>query len=136
MKDGSLKVSKVADKLFMGRDIIHVGLWPKDGDTNFYTMVYFDAATEKSFAKRFQIGGLSREKLYSLVQSEGSEVLYLHVAKTEEAMPKKLKVLLDGRSGARVREVDMDMTQIPVSARTAKGVTVTKWKIKDVKNVK
>jgi topoisomerase IV subunit A len=62
MADGSLKVTKVADKVFMGRDIIHCAILPADGDKNFYTMVYQDGASGKAFAKRFQIGGLSRDK--------------------------------------------------------------------------
>jgi topoisomerase-4 subunit A len=133
MRDGSLKVSKVADKVFMGRDILHVAVWPKDGDTNFYTMVYQDKESGKAFAKRFQIGGLSRDKLYPLVKSEGSKVIYLEVSKTEKEMPKKLTIFIDGRSGARVREFSFDLATIPVSTRAAKGVTVSKWPVKDVK---
>ena len=133
MRDGSLKVSKVADKVFMGRDIIHCAIFPKDGDPNFYTMVYQDKETGKAFAKRFQIGGLSRDKLYPLTKSEGSKVVYLEVSKTEKEMPKKLQVFLDGRSGARVREFEFDLTPVPVSSRTSKGLTVSKWPVKDVK---
>ena len=48
-------------------------------------------------------------------------------------MPKSVHVSLDGRSGARVRELDFDLSGIPISTRTAKGVTVTKWTIKSVK---
>jgi topoisomerase-4 subunit A len=48
-------------------------------------------------------------------------------------MPAMLHVSLDGRSGARVRELDFDLTQLPVSSRTSKGLTVTKWTIKEVK---
>jgi topoisomerase IV subunit A len=133
MRDGSLKVTKVADKTFMGRDIIHVAIWPKDGDQNFYTMVYQDGESGKAFAKKFQIGGLSRDKLYPLAKSENSKVLYLDVAKSEKEMPKSLHVSLDGRSGARVRELDFDLTPVPVSTRTSKGLTITKWTVKDVK---
>jgi topoisomerase-4 subunit A len=133
MRDGSLKVAKVADKVFMGREIIHVAIFPKDGDTAFYTMVYQDKETGKAFAKRFQIGGLSRDKLYPLVKSDGSRVVWLDVAKTEKEMPKQIKVFIDGRSGARVREVDFDLTTVPVSTRTSKGLTVSKWPVKDVK---
>ena len=133
MRDGSLKVSKVADKVFMGRDIIHCAVFPKDGDAAFYTMVYQDKATGKAFAKKFQIGGLSRDKLYPLVKSEGSKVVYLEVSKSEKEMPKTIHVSIDGRSGARVREIDFDLTAVPVSTRSAKGLTVTKWPIKDVK---
>jgi topoisomerase-4 subunit A len=133
MRDGSLKVSKVADKVFMGRDIIHCAVFPKDGDPNFYTMVYQDKESGKAFAKKFQIGGLSRDKLYPLVKSEGSKVVYLEVSKAEKDMPKSLHVFIDGRSGARVREIDFDLGNVPVSSRSAKGLTVTKWPVKDVK---
>ena len=132
MKDGSLKVSKVADKVFMGREIIHIAIWPKEGDTNFYTMVYQDGETGKSFAKRFQIGGLSRDKLYPLVKSENSRIVYLEISAREKDMPRKIHVSLDGRSGARVRELDFDLTRVPVSARTSKGQTITKWTVKEV----
>jgi topoisomerase-4 subunit A len=133
MRDGSLKVSKVADKVFMGRDIMHCVVFPKEGDPNFYTMVYQDKETGKAFAKRFQIGGLSRDKLYPLTKSEGSKVIYLDVSKTEKEMPKKLQIFIDGRSGARVREFEFDMTPVPVSSRSAKGLTVSKWPVKDVR---
>ncbi|WP_438481655.1 DNA gyrase/topoisomerase IV subunit A [Oleiharenicola lentus] len=135
MEDGSLKVTKVADKVFMGRNIRHIAIWPKDGDQNFYTMVYQDGETGKAFAKKFQIGGLSRDKLYPLAKSENSKIVYLHIAKSEKEMPKKLNVFLDGRSGARVRELEFDMTAVPVSTRTSKGLTVSKWAVKEVKNV-
>ena len=135
MRDGSLKVSKVADKVFMGREILHCTVFPKDGDPNFYTMVYQDKESGKAFAKRFQIGGLSRDKLYPLAKSEGSKIIYLDVAKTEKEMPKKLQIFIDGRSGARVRELEFDLAPVPLSSRSAKGLTVTKWPVKEVKGI-
>jgi topoisomerase-4 subunit A len=135
MADGGLKVSKVADKIFMGREILHIAIFPKDGDTAFYTMIYQDKESGKAFAKKFQIGGLSRDKLYPLVKSEGSRVLYLEVSAQEKLMPKTVRIALDGRSGARIREFDFDLTAVPVSTRTAKGLTITKWNIKEVKRV-
>ena len=134
MKDGSLKVAKVADKIFMGREIIHIAVWPKDGDPNFYTLIYQDGETGKAFAKKFQIGGLARDKLYPLTKSEGSKVIWFHIAASAKEMPKSLQILLDGRSGARVRELDFDLTKLPVSSRASKGLTVTKWTVKEVKN--
>jgi topoisomerase-4 subunit A len=135
MNDGSLKVSKVADKVFMGLGIIQCTIFPKDGDMSFYTMIYQDGASGKAFAKKFQIGGLSRDKLYPLAKSDGSKVVYFEASPTEKAMPKKVHVSLDGRSGARVREFDFDLSVLAVSGRAAKGVTVTKWSVKDVKRV-
>ena len=133
MQDGSLKVTKVADKVFMGRNIMHIDIWPQDGDPNFYTMIYQDKESGKAFAKRFQIGGLSRDKLYPLVKSDGSTIVYFDVSPDEKSMPRNINVSLDGRGGARVRELDFDLSRVPVSTRTAKGLTVTKWNIKGVK---
>lgn len=133
MGDATLKVSKVGDKVFMGRDIRHVAIWPKDGDTKFYTMVYRLGPNGKTFAKKFQIGGLSRDKLYPLAKAEGSKLVWLHVADREKDMPKSIHVSLDGRSGARVREIDFDLTPISVSTRTSKGLTITKWAVKEVR---
>jgi topoisomerase-4 subunit A len=133
MADGSMKVSKVADKVFMGLNIIHCAVLPKEGDTAFYTMVYQDGDSGKAFAKRFQLGGVTRDKLYPLVKAEGSKVVYFDVAATEKEMPKKLTIFLDGRSGARVREFEFGVGEVPISARAAKGITVTKWAVKDVR---
>jgi topoisomerase-4 subunit A len=96
-------------------------------------MFYQDGASGKAFAKRFQIGGVTRDKLYPLVKSDGSKVVYFEVSPTEKAMPKQVRVFLDGRSKARVREFDFDLSAIGVGSRSAKGLTVTKWSIKDVR---
>jgi len=134
MKDGSLKVTKVsAEKTFMGLGIIHIAIWPKEGDTAFYTMIYRDGPEGKCYAKKFQIGGLSRDKLYPLAKTEGSTLVWLDIQAKEKDMPKSVHISLDGRSGARVREFDFDLTPVPVSTRTSKGLTVTKWSVKEVK---
>ena len=135
MADGTMKVARVGDKVFMGRDIIHCAVFPKDGDTSFYAMVYQDKATGKGFAKKFQIGGVTRDKLYPLAKSDGSRVVYFERCPTEKALPDGLHISLDGRSRARVREFDFEMTAVSVSNRSAKGLTVTRWPIKEVKRL-
>ena len=133
LADGSLKVSRVADKVFMGRDIIHVAVVPREGDTSVYTLLYQDKESGKAFLKRFQLGGFTREKLYPLTQSEGSRIIWLDVAKNEAQAPKKLEISLDGRSKARVRDFEFDASELGVSSRGAKGLTVSKWPVKAVK---
>lgn len=131
--DGSMKVARVGEKVFMGPGILHCAVFPKDGDSNVYTMVYQDKATGKAFAKKFRIGGVTRDKLYPLVRTPGSKVVYLEVNPDEKALAKSLHVSLDGRSRARIREFDFDLTRVPVSHRAAKGLTVTRWPVKEVR---
>ena len=133
MADGSMKVARVGDKVFMGPGILHCAVLPKEGDPNIYTMVYQDKGTGKAFAKRFRIGGVTRDKLYPLLKNPGSRVVYLEVNPNERALAKSLHIFLDGRSRARVRELEFDLSRVPVSNRTAKGLTVTRWPVKDVK---
>jgi topoisomerase-4 subunit A len=98
-------------------------------------MVYQDKESGKAFVKKFQIGGVTRDKLYPLAKAEGSTVAYFARFATEKSIPKKLTITVDGRSGARLKEFNFDLTEVPISNRNAKGVTVTKWLIKNVKPV-
>jgi len=135
MADGTMKVVRVADKVFMGRDIIHIALLPKEGDKAFYTMITQDKESGKAFAKRFQLGGTTREKLYTLAPSEGSKVVFFDVAKSEKDMPKKVEISLSGRCSARVKAFEFDLSELGVSTRGAKGITVTKYPVKSVKRL-
>ena len=133
MADGSMRVARVGEKVFMGPNVLHCAVIPKDGDKAFYAMVYQDKATGKAFAKKFQIGGVTRDKLYPLVKTPGSRVVFLEVSPGEKEIAQTLHIFLDGRSRARVREFDFDLSRVPVSHRAAKGLTVTRWPVKEVK---
>lgn len=133
MADGTMKVARVADKVFMGREILHVAVVPKEGDRAFYTMIYQDKESGKAFAKKFQLGGITRDKLYPLVPSEGSKVVFLDVAKSEEATTKKVTVTLSGRCSARVKEFVFDLSELTIGQRGAKGITVTQWPVRQVR---
>ncbi|HOD46879.1 MAG TPA: DNA gyrase/topoisomerase IV subunit A [Opitutaceae bacterium] len=133
MADGTMKVARVADKVFMGRDIIHVAVLPKEGDTAIYTMLYQDKESGKAFAKRFQIGGVTREKLYALTPSEGSKVLFFHTAKSADDLPAAVEVELSPRCSARKKDFVFDLTALSVGGRGVRGLTVTEYPVKRVR---
>ena len=133
MADGTMKVARVADKVFMGRDIIHVAVLPKEGDTAIYTMLYQDKESGKAFAKRFQIGGVTREKLYALTPSEGSKVLFFHTAKSADDLPAAVEVELSPRCSARKKDFSFDLTALSVGGRGVRGLTVTEYPVKRVR---
>ena len=132
MGDATCKVVKVADKVFVGKDIKHLHIIPKDGDDRFYTVIYQDKETGKAFAKRFQLGGTTREKLYNLAASEGSKLVFFDETKNKDSMPSKVRVQLSGRCSARVKDFEFDLKELTLGSRGAKGVTVTQYPIKDV----
>ena len=135
MADGSLKVTKVADKVFMGRNILHATLFRKEDAPEFFTLLYQDKKSGKCFAKRFTVGGVTRDKLYSLTASPGSKIVYLDITKNESSMPSALRIQLSGRCSARVKDFEFDLSQMSVGARGAKGVTVTKYPVRKVTKV-
>lgn len=132
MGDATMKVLRVAAKLFVAPDIRHVAVLPKDGDPHFYTLLYQDKATGKTFAKRFQIGGITRDKVYNLAASEGSKLLYLHVAPDEASMPASVQVTL-GRCAARKKDYEHDLSSLKLGGRGNRGVIVTEYPVKAVK---
>ena len=132
MGDATCKMVKVADKVFMGKDIRQVHVVPKEGDDRFYTLIYQDKESGKAFAKRFQLGGMTREKLYNLAASDGSKLVFFDETKNQEAMPAKVRVQLSGRCSARIKDFEFDLSGLTIGNRGAKGLTVTQYPIKEV----
>ena len=133
MADATCKLVRVAEKVFVGKNIEHLHVVPKSGDDRFYTVVYQDKESGKAFAKRFQLGGMTRDKVYNLAASEDSKLVFFDETKNQESMPSAVTVYLSGRCSARVKEFVFDLSQLGVGARGNKGVTVTQYPIRDVK---
>ncbi len=133
MPDATCKMVKVAEKVFVGKNIEHLHVVPKNGDDRFYTLIYQDKESGKAFAKRFQLGGMTREKVYNLAASEGSKLVFLDETKNQESMPKTVTIYLSGRCSARVKDFLFDLSELTLGARGNKGVTVTQYPIRDVK---
>ena len=119
----------------MGRNILHIFVFKKEGPPEFFTLLYQDKKSGKCFAKRFTVGGVTRDKLYLLTASEKSKVVYFDVTKNEEAMPDLLRIQLSGRCKARVKDFEFDLTEAKVGTRGAKGITVSKYPVRKVTKV-
>lgn len=133
MADATCKLVRVAEKVFVGKNIEHLHVVPKDGDDRYYTLIYQDKESGKAFAKRFQLGGMTRDKVYNLAASEGSKLVFFDETKNPESMPKAVTVYLSGRCSARVKEFIFDLSELAVGGRGNKGITVTQYPVRDVK---
>ena len=130
-KGGKMKVVKVADKTFIGKDIIHVEVFQKNDERTTYNMIYFDGK-QKSFAKRFNVTGVTRDKEYDVAKGEDkTRVHYLTVNPNGEA--EVVKIVLSPNCSARIKEFDFYFEELDIKGRSSLGNQVTKYPIKSVR---
>lgn len=130
-KDGKMKVFKVADKVFVGKDIIHVAIFKKNDERTIYHMVYRDGPKGITFMKRFNVTGITRDKIYDLTKgSTGSLVYWLSANPNGEA--EHVQVQLRAVTGLRKLQIDIDFAEMDVKARSAVGNIVTKYTVNKV----
>lgn len=127
-KDGKYIVTKVAEKLFIRKDIIHVAVYEKKEPSRCYHLIYVDGATGVAFAKRFQILAINRDKTYDLtLATSGSRVVYLSVHGTQVA--EKVTVLLSPISRTAKKKFEFNFGDLSIKGRGAKGNILTKHAI-------
>lgn len=131
-RSGILKVVKVADKTFIGKDIIHVAIFHKNDERTTYNMIYADGKAGVSYAKRFNVMGVTRDKEYDLTKGEDkSKVHYLSVNANGEA--EIVKINLSAGCAARIREFDFYFEELAIKGRSSIGNQVTKYPIRTIK---
>mgnify|MGYP003513163354 FL=1 len=131
-KGGIMKVVKVADKVFIGKDILHVAVFLKTDDRTTYNLIYADGKTGVSYAKRFNVTGITRDKEYNLTKgTEKSKVHYFSANPNGEA--EVVKVLLSPNCSARNKELEFYFEVLEIKGRGSMGNQVTKYPIKSVK---
>lgn len=131
LENGTCMVSKVQDKVFVGKDIIHVGVFKKGDERTVYNMVYRDAKTGTSYIKRFSILGVTRDKEYDLTKgNKGSKVLYFTANPNGEA--EVVNVQLKPHSKLRKLQFDLDLAEIAIKGRSSQGNIVSKYPVKKI----
>lgn len=131
-KRGMLKVVKVQDKTFIGKDIIHAAIFKKNDERTTYNMIYVDAASGVSYAKRFNVTGITRDKEYDLTKgSDKSKVHYFTANANGEA--EIVKIVLSPNCSARIKELDFSFEELEIKGRSSQGNIATKYPIKQVK---
>ena len=131
-KSGIMKVVRVSDKIFIGKDIIHVAVFQKSDERTTYNLVYADGKTGVSYAKRFNVTGITRDKEYDLTKgSEKSRVYYFSANPNGEA--EVVKIVLSPNCTAKKKELEFYFEELEIKGRNSIGNQVTKYPIKSVK---
>lgn len=134
MKDGTFKVVRISDKVFVGKNIIHAAVWKKGDDRTTYNLIYIDAKTGRSMAKRFNVKSITREKEYDLTKgASGSKVLYFTVNPNGEG--EVVNIQLSQGSSAKKKNFDFDLGEIGIKGRSSGGNIVTKYPVKKITQV-
>jgi topoisomerase-4 subunit A len=131
-KDGKMMITKVADKTFVGKDIIHLAVFQKNDERTTYNMIYVDGKTGIAFGKRFNVTGITRDKEYDLTKGNpGSKVLYFTANPNGEA--ETVSITLSPGSKARIKQLDYYFEELEIKSRSAGGNQVTKYPVKSLK---
>lgn len=129
---GIMKIVKVQDKVFIGKDILHAAVFQKNDERTTYNMIYSDGKAGVSYAKRFNVTGITRDREYDLTKGDDkSKVHYLSVNPNGEA--EVVKILLTPGSSARIKEFDFYFEELAIKGRSSLGNQVTKYPIKSVR---
>ena len=124
-------VSKIEEKKFVGKDIIHVAIFNKNDKRTIYNMIYRDGKAGSSYVKRFNVSGVTRDKVYDLTQEKpGSQVLYFSSNPNGEA--EVVTILLRQLSNIKKLKFDLDFADLMIKGRVSKGNIVTKYPIKKI----
>lgn len=130
-RDGKYKIVKVADKVFVGADIIHIDIFRKNDHRTIYNAIYRDGKKGICFMKRFAVTGVARDKEYDLTQGKaGSRVMYFTANPNGEA--EVIKVQLKPALHLKKLEVIKDLSELAIKSRTARGNVLTKYEVKAI----
>jgi topoisomerase-4 subunit A len=130
-EDGKCIITKVADKTFVGKGILHAQVFKKGDERTIYNMIYKDGASGVSYIKRFAVVGVTRDKEYDLTKgSKGSKVLYFTANPNGEG--EVVTVQLKPHTKLKKLQFDLDYADIAIKGRGSQGNIVSKYPIKKV----
>ena len=132
-RDGSFKVMKVADKIFVGKNILHVQVFKKNDRRTIYNCVYRDGKQGEYYIKRFNVTAMTRDKMYDITQgTPGSRVIYFTANPNGEA--EIIKVTLEPDLSKKRQNIflEKDFSTILIKGRAAKGNLLTKRPIRRI----
>ena len=124
-KDGTYYVTKIADKLFVGKDVLYVNVFKKNDKRTVYNVAYRDGRYGASYVKRFFVTGVTRDKQYNLTKgTAGSRVLYFSANANGEA--EVIKVCLKPKPGMKKLVFEYDFAGLSIKGRDSQGNQLSK----------
>ncbi len=129
-RDGKYKVIKVADKIFVGKNVMHVQVFKKNDKRTIYNAVYRDGKKGYYFIKRFNVTSITRDKEYDLTMgTPGSRVMYFTANPNGEAETIKITLDLDPTKKKQNIFMEKDFSEVIIKGRASRGNLLSKKSI-------
>jgi topoisomerase-4 subunit A len=130
-EDGRCMITKVQEKVFVGKEIIHVAVFKKNDERTIYNMIYKDGQSGVSYIKRFAVTGVTRDKEYDLTKGgKGSKMLYFSANPNGEA--EVVNVQLKPHQKLKKLQFDEDFALLAIKGRGSMGNIITKYPVKKI----
>ncbi|WP_236979415.1 DNA gyrase/topoisomerase IV subunit A [Membranihabitans maritimus] len=131
LSNGKFMVTRIGEKVFVGKDILYADIWQKGDERTTYHMAYSDGASGKTRVKRFQVKAITRDREYDLTKgTKGSRVLYFSAQPNGES--EIIKVTLSASSRARKKVFDFDFGDLDIKGRRSMGNILTKYTVRKI----
>ncbi len=128
LKDGTYVVNRVSEKFFVGKDIVHVGVFKRNDKRTIYNVIYYDGNSGKTMMKRCSITGVTREKPYNIGKAhKNTRILYMTANPNGEA--ETIKVYLKPRPRLKKTIFEMDFSELTIKGRNAMGNILTRYSV-------
>ncbi|MFA5713084.1 MAG: DNA gyrase/topoisomerase IV subunit A [Bacteroidales bacterium] len=125
LREGTFMVTKLSEKQFIGKDIIHLAVFTRNDERTIYNVAYRDGKSGHSFVKRFAVSGVTRDRAYDITQGKaGSRVLWFTVNPNGEG--EVIKVFLKGKPKLKKLLFEFDFANLAIRGRGVKGNILTK----------
>lgn len=129
--DGNFLVTKVSDKKFVGKDIIHVDVFKRNDERTIYNLIYSDGPNGVAMVKRFAVLGVTRDKEYDLTKGKkASKVLYFSANPNGES--EIVRVFLRPKPKLKILKFDYDFADLAIKGRSSKGNILSKNPVKKI----
>ena len=130
-QNGTCVVTKVQEKVFVGKDILYVSVFKKNDDRKVYNVVYFDGKSGVSYVKRFKVTSVTRDREYRIVsQDNKSKITYFSANENGEA--EVISINLTANCTAKNKQFDYDFAKLAIKGRESLGNVLTKYPVRKI----
>lgn len=130
-RDGKCLVTKVQEKVFVGKDLIYVSVFKKNDERKIYNLIYLDGKSGISMIKRFPVTGVTRDREYDLTMGNPkSKITYFSANDNGEA--EVVTINLTAQSSAKIKQFDFDFATVGIKNRGAQGNILTKYPVRKI----